>query len=67
MRKTRDLTRYAKAADLRTQGETLKQIGSALGVSGERARQMVKFWERRERRLKNTQTPPIDKPTEPAP
>lgn len=47
----KDWARYEKARTLRAAGHTLKEIGSALGVTGSRARQMVLKAEMRNRWL----------------
>ncbi|CAB4159773.1 hypothetical protein UFOVP726_9 [uncultured Caudovirales phage] len=44
----RDWSRYEEAKRLRDSGLTLKQTGEAIGVSGNRVRQMLKALERRE-------------------
>ncbi len=44
-----DWSRYEHAWRLRREGLKLREIGPRLGVSLERARQMVFIWEHRER------------------
>lgn len=39
----RDWERYARALDMRLEGATLRQIAGELGVSKERARQIVEL------------------------
>ena len=58
----RDWKRYEEAKRLRDTGLTFKAVGAALGVSAERAREMVALQVRRERQLawaaENPRTPP---------
>jgi len=45
-RRLQSVARYKRAWDLRQEGKVYRVIGEALGVSLERARQMVKKYER---------------------
>jgi DNA-directed RNA polymerase sigma subunit (sigma70/sigma32) len=55
-RRQRGWERYLFAANERTNGKTLEQIGTALGVSRERARQMIKEVERINQKITNGAT-----------
>ena len=58
--KSKDWGRCRKALELRRDGMTLAKIAVEMGVSQERARQMVLSGESRERALENAHSNPLD-------
>jgi len=50
------MERYAFIKNMREQGKTYKEIGEALGITGERVRQIEARCKRIEKRLDNQKT-----------